>query len=1527
MIAIGSAALLLTILVVAVLLVVSVTQTAYGRGLVRDALTARIGAAAYGKWYFGKISGGFFTGFQMDSIEIRDAKDSLFLASGPLRVDYDIRDLIDRRILLRRLELTRPIINLTQYSRSEWNFDSLFRKTAASGPVKIDRGYDDFIRAENLVIHDGTLTLRQPWRPDPTLVGARRDSAITVNLARKDVEIVRSGSGFQRVRRFDDLNAETVLRWAHPDSAGQLFNVSSLDFRTYDPPLDVSDAEGTVLIIADSAWINARDFRLPHSRGSLAGKITNGADGAPTRYALKIRSDSVGLGDINWVYRPLPTEGRGSVVIDIRNNAVDPRIMEYQLSSMDLNTTGSRLRGGMTFGVGAPVLSITDVDLNATPLDFRLVEHLGGAPFPQPWKGQFNGTTRGKGGPLDRFLVEQLEFTFLDNNVPLALSSGNGSGELDITDPSETIFRGFDLNFTHLDLRTIEFLFPMFPRHGGSVSGGAHLDSLWHDVRFSHADFELRRGAATPSHFLGHGRITNASPQIIYDLNLVAQPISFDALNQAFPGFPLRGQMSGPIVAKGTLDALDVDAQLSGASGSFSWKGIVDDAAPGYAMNGRGSASALDVKSLLGRADLPATRLTGTLEGMLSGDSLGNLKGNLIVRTQPSSVEQLRITSSHLGLRFDNGRVYFDSTSVRTSTGSFSAVGGSLGLTSAATSNRGDSTRFRLVLDTLGALPGFLAKIASLARPAAAAASYDSLSGRIALDGYLGGSLTNLTLRGGLDGTQLYYGGIGGVRTNGEITISNAFSPSRNVALSFNLDSARFLGVALSRVRAALTLDSGVRSGFRVEGSTHDGAHVLLKGSSAKSGEATRILLDSLRLDLSSNVYNLASQGGLTEVAGGYTIENLDLRGRGGARVFASGAIPATGMMNLRVSADRLPVADVERMARVRTSFDGTAKLELGVTGTRESPVLDLTATVDSAGVADVRLERVVATARYQNKRLSADIGLFHKGVRAVSIFAEAPIDLTPSRVATRIPDEPISGRITANGVELSVIEAFFPQVRETQGKFTSNLSIAGTWKKPRLVGALDVKDGSAFLPGLGLQLRSMNADIAFTGDSAIFKRFSSAYQDGPVGDTLSVSGHVALLDYANPELNLRFFAQNFRIVNLTRVAELYINSALQLSGRLSGSTLSGFVNVDKGSLFIPELAQKRLIALRDIDSTLLANRDFAPPVPSALLQSLELQNVRVAVGDQVWLRSTEGASTSIQLGGEVSMTSVRVPRTSLGGGRVVRSGNARPDSVYRLALEGTLNADRGDYRLDAGVVQRKFQVEQGGTVTFFGEPELNPTLNISAIHTVRRISGQDAGRDIRIRLRLTGSLSNYGISFESVDGLDLSTSDLISYLVTGAPSFELGAASNENLRTAFGILLPSLGAFLGDRVAGGRFEKFSLELSPLGENERLSDLGALLKRTNVGVGKQLGSRTFLSANTNLCQLGGLLQGQSATTEDLIQSFGWTLEQRLNYNFSMALSAQPSTAALRCAPAGSSARGLISAPPQLGLDFFKVWRW
>ena len=202
---------------------------------------------------------------------------------------------------------------------------------------------------------------------------------------------------------------------------------------------------------------------------------------------------------------------------------------------MDVKSTKSHLIGDMSFGTGAPLLLVRNVDLRADPIDFDLLRTLAGKPFPQDWQGQITGTVKARGGPLTNFVVDEAHGVFRDAHVPGAVSRASpGNGELDILLPAFTAFHDFHVDVASLDLRTIEFLNPAFPRLGGFISGTATLDSSWLDVRFSDADVTHRDGPGEPSHFTGSGRVTYDT-LMIYDVALDAQPLSLTMFSRSYP--------------------------------------------------------------------------------------------------------------------------------------------------------------------------------------------------------------------------------------------------------------------------------------------------------------------------------------------------------------------------------------------------------------------------------------------------------------------------------------------------------------------------------------------------------------------------------------------------------------------------------------------------------------------------------------------------------------------------------------------------------------------------------------------------------------------------------------------------------------------------------------------------------------------------------------------------------------------------------------------------------------------------------
>ena len=291
-----------------------------------------------------------------------------------------------------------------------------------------------------------------------------------------------------------------------PDSAGQFFTIHRLDVNEQVPPFKFSKVRGTVRLIGDSIFPDIAHFELPGSRGRGTGSVSWAEEGPP-RYDLRIVGEHVALADINWVYPTLPTSGGGSVNLHISNKR-DPRILDYALSDMDLRTGSSRLLGDWTFAVGGPVLEIRNLDLDAAPVEFALLEALAGEPFPYPWRGALYGTVVGRGGPLTNFIVKNSQIEFRDANVPGAVTRGRARGGLNIFEPAFTVFRGLDVQIEQLDLRTLQFLDPEFPRLNGIISGSARLDSSWLDVRFSNADLTHRDGDAPTSHVTGNGRVT-----------------------------------------------------------------------------------------------------------------------------------------------------------------------------------------------------------------------------------------------------------------------------------------------------------------------------------------------------------------------------------------------------------------------------------------------------------------------------------------------------------------------------------------------------------------------------------------------------------------------------------------------------------------------------------------------------------------------------------------------------------------------------------------------------------------------------------------------------------------------------------------------------------------------------------------------------------------------------------------------------------------------------------------------------------
>jgi hypothetical protein len=89
-----------------------------------------------------------------------------------------------------------------------------------------------------------------------------------------------------------------------------------------------------------------------------------------------------------------------------------------------------------------------------------------------------------------------------------------------------------------------------------------------------------------------------------------------------------------------------------------------------------------------------------------------------------------------------------------------------------------------------------------------------------------------------------------------------------------------------------------------------------------------------------------------------------------------------------------------------------------------------------------------------------------------------------------------------------------------------------------------------------------------------------------------------------------------------------------------------------------------------------------------------------------------------------------------------------------------------------------------------------------------------------------------------------------------------------------------------------------------------------VVSQSRIAFGKQLTERTFLGANAGLCALGG-----EASNQRFLDTFGLTLEHRLNHGFSVSMSVEPATSAALCRSDAIE----FNRPRQFGLDLFREW--
>lgn len=1445
--------------------VVAMTATGPGRDLLARGISRYIDSMFRGDVEVGAISGSFLFGLKIDGLTIRDTSGVLFAEIPRLEVGYSIPNFLANRIVLTGVRLVQPTIQLIKHRNGRMNYEEILRmgETSSGRPSPL-------VELRDVQVDSGTVRIYTPWKFKDGINGeSERAAALAAERARPGRVIEESSEGLRRLVRADAITARLpLLRLATPEKDPIEVEFDSLAVRFSDPGVTIRDLVGRLRLKNDSLTVSVVRGALPGSEFHGGGVVSFPND--TLLYDLALEVPRLDLKDLRWISPDFP-DMTGST--NLAANSESPTRSVYVLDDLHLRQGPSTIDGSVTTvldtrrGLGVRNMQVRVKDLN---LDVA-------RPFLDtlPLDGTITGDIAAHGF-FDSLGVD-IDLGFDDARVAGGANSAlTAEGVLHMGGPEGAVFQDFLISVSDFDLRSIRLVSPAVSLNGRTQLVGT-LQGPWKNVVFE-GRVEHKDGEGELSAIEGLVRLDTRGEVLGLETDIALNPIDFDGIRGSFPGLTLSGELTGRVKAVGDLARLAIDADVQGDLGSIQAVGNVTLLPP------RLGADSLNVRfTNLNLAAIQDSAVETSLNGRafisMVTDTLQAPEGSISVVLDTSSVREFQLDSLRAELAIRDSVLQLDTLEAAwgdEETGGRISGRGTLGWTWPKT---GEMT----VSATAASLAPFDSLLMSLTGARRdSATGMQPLSGSGQADFVLNGSVDSLLARGDV--------------TLQDFRWQNIRSPGAVATLEWT--GGQRARAAVGVVADTILVGSGTYSAVNVNvagwtdslswaGSLKAGERATLSGGGRwwERNEKNWVLsLDSMTAGLPEHAWRLEAPA---DVAMGrdvirFTEVRLATEDGSGSLVL-TGEMPRSSPGHLVIEGKQISLRDIYALMQLDTTgMAGNLSVDLEFAGTAADPTISGSGMLGDLILGDFRSPFVQGVFDYRNQRLDANLLLWRTGVQVLRVEARLPLDLALRSVERRQLPGDLFIRAQADSVNLALLEAFTPAIRKVQGLLRTDVEITGSWESPRMAGFLEVIGGAATLPSLGVRYGHMDGRFNFVGDSIVVERFRTTSGDG----ALQLSGSIRLARLTNPVLALGLDAQDFLAINNPTFLTLEASGKGRLEGPVYGAVLTGDIVANSGVLHFADLLTKRIVNLSSpeyadlIDTTLIRTRKLGADFQSVFLDSLNVQDLRLTVQDQFWLRSSDA---NIQLEGSVLVN--------------------KAARVYRI--DGNFSALRGNYTLHIGFVTRDFQVTRG-TVRYFGSIDLNAELDIEAQHVVQ--TGSD---DIPIIARITGTLLLPRLSLESTMRPAPTESELVSYLMFGRPTPELpgaglGQGGQEQAALETGL------AYLGSALSSEIQRVFISDLGiPVDFFEIRAGGGNIFSgqgSNQVTAGWQLGNKVFFTVNAGFCNTFSNLDKAS---------LGTGLEYRANRAWRFQTSFEP---VINCRPAGSSPNPQDSYQYQFGID-------
>ncbi len=502
--------------------------------------------------------------------------------------------------------------------------------------------------------------------------------------------------------------------------------------------------------------------------------------------------------------------------------------------------------------------------------------------------------------------------------------------------------------------------------------------------------------------------------------------------------------------------------------------------------------------------------------------------------------------------------------------------------------------------------------------------------------------------------------------------------------------------------------------------------------------------------------------------------------------VVANALLDLNGAINGDLNVSNLNLSEISGLLHLEPQLKGMASANISMNGTMDVPIIKGNINTQNLAYSKFESDGTNLTINYLDKKLNLKFDIV-KDKRAI-FSANGIIDtgLNLKNIVPNLKRGTLSLEISSSGVDLSPLAGLIEEIKQISGTLIADLTVTGTVERPSVDGQVSLENVDLRLHSLRNEFKIANSVFQFQGRKG-FLRSAEISSDGGKG-TFSGEIDVDALSYS-----IRGSLDHFLIQ--PKAISANVDGNVELTGSEGKIDIEGDIKIPRARIIIPDQPKKKLPEIKFVDEDEKGEFVIQDTKETDFFEDNIALDVKASIPRNAWVK---GRGANIELKGTFNIIK------KYGG---------------HIKIFGTANTVRGSYK----ILGKLFTIQRG-TVSFGGQYEINPLLDIQALYKVSNVNAY---------INIVGTAEKPQIKFSSDPPME--ESDILSYIVFGTSSDKIGSGERNSLQ---GIATGIAGGVAVNELKGVLGEELSPDVLRIGSGQA---------GTELEVGKYLTDKLYVS--------------------------------------------------------------------------------